>query len=123
MARRSTDIPGGVTFVELIRLAVVILVTGGALQFSRATGLEGSSQVVAVALGAGVGYVVGGMAGRFFQGRISQVERRLQRVPASEIVAGAVGMMFGLTLGAFITWPVLLFGAKIYTYPIAAVVV
>ncbi|AXV08747.1 Membrane-associated protein [Euzebya pacifica] len=123
MARSSSDVPGGVVFVELIRLAVVVLATAVALDVSARMGAdEGAGQLVLTALGAGVGYVVGGVLGRFAQGRISDVEQTLQEVSASEIVAGTAGMLLGLVIAAGVTWPVLLFGGKAFTVPMAVIV-
>jgi uncharacterized protein YacL len=119
----SDQVPGGITFVELIRLAVVILATGVALEIATASSLEGSQRLGITALGAGVGYVVGGVLGRFTQGRVGRAERRLQRVSTGEIIAGAAGGMFGILLGGSVTWPVLLFGGKAFTVPLAAVVI
>lgn len=115
--------PGGVTFVELIRLAIVILATGGALEAATAASLEGSQRLAVTALGAGVGYVAGGVIGRFTQGRITRAERQLQRVSAAEIVAGSAGGLFGVLLGAAVSWPILLFGGKAFTLPLAAMVI
>lgn len=109
-------------FVELIRLAVVVLATAASFETMNRIDTDGSALLVATAVGAGVGYVVGGILGRFAQGRIIQAERRLQAVSASEIIAGGAGMMSGLLLAAAVTWPVLLFDAKLFTVPIAAVV-
>ncbi len=114
--------PGGIAFVELIRLGIVILATGAALELATNAELEGPQRLAATALGAGGGYVVGGVLGRFAQNRISSTERRLQRVSASEIVSGAAGGLLGLLIGASVSWPVLLFDAKIYTVPVAAIV-
>jgi uncharacterized protein YacL len=123
MAIHPADVPGGVTFVELIRLAIVILATGGALESATQADVDPTVRLAVTALGAGVGYVLGGVVGRFVQSRISRAERRLQRVSASEIVAGGAGALLGLAIGASVAWPVLLFGAKIYTVPLGAMVV
>lgn len=119
----SAEGPGGVTFVELIRLGIVVVATAGTLELATGMGAEGTSLLAVTALGAGVGYVLGGVLGRFAQGRIDRAERRLQRVSAPEIVAGSAGALLGVLIGAGVTWPVLLFGAKVYTFPLAAMVV
>lgn len=122
MSQHPDDIPGGVTFVELIRLAIVILATGAALEAATRYAVEGTARLTLTALGAGVGYVAGGVLGRYVQSRISVAERRMQRLSASEIVASAAGALVGLLLGAAICWPVLLLGGKAYTVPVAAAV-
>ncbi len=119
----SRDIPGGVAFVELIRLAFVILATGVALEVATRAELEGPPRLALTALGAGGGYVLGGVLGRFTQNRISSTERRMQRLSASEIIAGSAGGLMGVLVGASVSWPVLLFGGKLFTVPIAAIVI
>ena len=119
----SAEGPGGVTFVELIRLGIVVLATVGSLELASNAGLEGTNLLAVTALGAGIGYVAGGVLGRFTQGRIDRAERRLQRVSAPEIVAGSAGMLAGVLLAAAVVWPSLLFGGKVYTVPLAAMVV
>lgn len=116
------ETPGGVTFVELIRLAIVILGTGVALEAATRYALDGGPRIAVTALGAGGGYVLGGVIGRFIQGRITTAERRMQRLSASELLAGAAGALVGLMLGAAVSWPVLLFPGKAYTVPTAAAV-
>jgi uncharacterized protein YacL len=116
-------VPGGIAFVELIRLAIVILATGGALEGATAASLEGPQRLTLTALGAGTGYVLGGVIGRFAQGRVSSAERQLQRVSAGEIVAGAAGGLLGVLIGGAISWPVLLFGGKVFTVPLAAIAI
>lgn len=122
MSQDSSQVPGGITFVELIRLAVVILSTGVALEISTRVGWEGSQRLAVTALGAGGGYVLGGVSGRFVQNRMSTAERSLQRVPTSEVVAGTVGGLLGLAVGGALSWPVLLFGGKVFTVPLASIV-
>lgn len=122
VATNRSDAPGGVTYVELIRLAVVVLATGAALEVSRQSGTEGTGQLALTAMGAGVGYVMGGIIGRFTQARISDAEKQFDRLSASEIVSAGAGMMAGLIIAAGVSWPVLLFGGKVFTVPLAAIV-
>ncbi len=123
MSNHSADVPGGIAFVELIRLAIVILATAAALEISTALDLDGSPRVVVTGLGAGAGYVIGGILGRFAQTRITKTERSFQRVATSEIVAGGVGALVGIIMATGVTWPVLLFGGKTLTVPMAAIVI
>ncbi|WP_370326981.1 PIN/TRAM domain-containing protein [Euzebya sp.] len=123
MSTDSDEIPGGVAFVELIRLAIVILGAGLALEIAGTYEFDDTARLVLTALGAGGGYVIGGVLGRFVQGRISTAESRLRTVSTSEIVAGAGGGVIGLLLGAAVSWPVLLFGGKAFTVPIAVAVI
>src|SRR5687767_3569036 len=114
MRLRSTT--SSAALVETVRLAVVVLATAAAFRLST---LMGADQLLVVLLGAGVGYVIGGIAGRFTVGRIDAAENRLRGVPAQNLLTGAMGGMVGLVLATALTWPVLLFGAKVYTVPVA----
>ena len=109
----------GSTFVELVRLTVVVLATGAA--FSLGPRVEGSSLLVTL-LGAGVGYVGGGIAGRFVLGRIDAAERRLRSVSSHELLAAVLGAILGLITAAALTWPLLLFGPKLFTVAAAVLV-
>jgi uncharacterized protein YacL len=109
----------GSTFVELVRLAVVVLATGGA--FGLGPRMGGSSLLVTL-LGAGVGYVAGGIAGRFVLGRIDAAERRLRSVSSHELLAAVLGAILGLVTAAALTWPLLLFGPKLFTVAAAVLV-
>ena len=115
MRLRSTT--SSAALVETVRLAVVVLATAAAFRLS--TLISGADQLLVVLLGAGIGYVIGGIAGRFTVGRIDAAESRLRGVPAQNLLTGAMGGMVGLVLATALTWPVLLFGAKVYTVPVA----
>ena len=115
MRLRSTT--SNAALIELVRLAVVVLVTAAA--FRIASLIDGADQLLVVLLGAAIGYVVGGIAGRFTLGRVDAAEHSLRAVPAQNLLAGAMGGVVGLIIATALTWPVLLFGAKLYTVPVA----
>lgn len=128
---RSTR-PGGSTLVELVRLTVVALSTAAGFQLTAQGALprrllelmdDSTARLLLVTLGAAVGYVLGGVVGRFTIGRIDVAERRLREVSAGELLAGMFGAMAGLAVGAGITWPVLLFEGRAFTLPIAALII
>jgi uncharacterized protein YacL len=122
---------GGLILVELIRLAVVVLGTAVAFELARSSATvqtllreSSDSWVVAIVLlGSCIGYVVGGVFGRFMLGRIDAVERRLRNLSAGELFAGAIGGLTGLLLSAATVWPVLLFDGRHFTIPLAALIV
>ena len=116
MRLRSTT--SNAALVEVVRLAVVVLATAAAFRLSTALG-SGGEELLIILLGAAIGYVLGGVVGRFTLGRIDAAERSLRSVPAQNLLAGAMGGLVGLILATALTWPVLLFGAKLYTVPIA----
>ncbi len=109
-ARRSPEggrksFPRGVV-VELIRL---ITVTAFALIGSkvgqRIAPEESYRLLVVIGLGSAIGYVVGGVFGRRTATAVSQIEREFRRTPAAEILAGAIGLGFGLLLATLLSLP------------------
>lgn len=114
MRLRSTT--SSVALVESVRLVVVVLSTAAAFHLGSTVGENG---LLVVLLGAAIGYVLGGVVGRFTLGRIDAAEQNLRAVPAQNLLAGAMGGLVGVIMGTALTWPVLFFGAKIYTVPIA----
>lgn len=115
--------------VELIRLVIVLSLTAAGYTFNReVVGWFGISRVspeearlIASVLGAGVGYVAGGAAGRALLRAIGAVERRVDRVSGGELVAGGLGLLVGGIAGALIAWPVLaLIPEALLSYPVAA---
>src|SRR5438045_8615585 len=81
----------GHVFVEVVRLVVVLLATAGGFSLGKhGPGTDGSVIVGAV-LGALSGYVGGGLLGRILSTTRDRVEERVQRLPAAQLFAGAVG--------------------------------
>ncbi len=117
--------------VEAIRLIVVLSFTAGALQFARTRvdilPVDFSTPETAVflitALGAGLGYIVGGVLARFVDTVMNRAETRLARRHASEVLAGVLGLLVGLVLGALFSWPLLLVLEPYLSYPMAAFMV
>ena len=139
---RAGQARGSRIITELIRLVVVVIATMGSVQVMSSGGLESTTQLgpaaglatrwglsedsallLAVVLGAAIGYVVGGVLGRFSVHRMDDVESNLAAYSAGELAAGVVGAFSGLVLGVGITWPVLLFGGRTFTVPIALLLV
>jgi len=118
MQLRSTT--SNAALVETVRLAVVVLATAAAFRLSSA--IAGTEQLLVVLLGAGIGYVLGGVIGRFTLGRVDAAERSLRAVPAQNLLAGAIGGVVGLMLATALLWPIILFGGKVYTVPVALLV-
>ena len=104
--------------VELVRLSVVVLATAAAYDLARAS----DDPLIGTLLGAGLGYVVGGVVGRLIARRIAAAQDSFTSISSPELLAAAIGGLVGLILSAALTWPVLLFGGKLYTVPVAALV-
>ena len=115
--------------VELIRLAVVVAVMGGAFAFiDWFTARETDSApdellpVAVLVLAACVAYLLGGLLGRLIHGGVDVAERRLRPVPTGELLAGALGAVAGFLLSLALVWPVLLFEGRVVTVPLAVLV-
>ena len=80
---------------------------------------HGGGVLVAVVLGAGLGYVHGGVLGRYLRVAMGTFERRVDRAPAASLLAGGLGAallgLFGALIGTAAVvvlpepwgWPVL----------------
>jgi uncharacterized protein YacL len=109
------------TLVEIVRFVLVGLFTAGGWQLADASDLEGGRLLLAVVLGSLVGYVVGGVFGRRAMVAVSAVEEEFQRMPASELLAGVLGLILGLLIAILIS--LLAFRLPLtVAYPTAALV-
>src|SRR5207245_599321 len=75
-------------FVEVIRLAIVLLATAAGYSVGHGPGDE---QVIAAVLGACVGYVAGGVLGRLVRRAMGQVEQQVRDMPGPRLFAGILG--------------------------------
>jgi uncharacterized protein YacL len=80
-------------FVEIVRLLIVFLVTAAGFELAKggASAPAEGSAVLGATLGACVGYVAGGTLGRLLNRTVVVVERRVERAPAAQLLAGALG--------------------------------
>lgn len=100
---------------------LVGLFTAGGWQLADASDLEGGRLLLAVVLGSLVGYVLGGVFGRRAMVAVSAVEQEFQRMPASELLAGVLGLILGLLIAILIS--LLAFRLPLtVAYPTAALV-
>jgi uncharacterized protein YacL len=97
-----TRAPGAV-FVELVRFVLVGVFTAGGWQLAQALDLGGTQLLLAVVLGSLVGYVIGGIIGRRAMVAVSAAEREFQRMPASELLAGVLGLIIGLVIAVLVS--------------------
>jgi uncharacterized protein YacL len=121
----------GVVITELIRLSVVLLLTGlgylaGPAVTAVVDGFYDQPDVVEVrfvtsVLGALFGYVLGGGVGRAFVTGVDRAEERLRRVEASVLLAGAIGAAIAGVLGALVLWPILLLPVRTVGVAVAVV--
>jgi uncharacterized protein YacL len=127
MAPRLSRVPNAV--VELLRLCVVVFFAGVGYYVADAVD-EGGEPVLGafsvlglgVILGSALGYVLGGLIGRGTVTAVRAAEAGLRDTPAEHIVAGVVGAVIGVLVGAGVTWPVLLLNKPVLTFPLFAFV-
>ena len=97
----------GPYFVEAVRLAVVLVGAAVALRIPEYSLPRG----IVVILGAGIGYVVGGLLGRWFVRRTDVVERQINRLSTTQIIAGTLGLIVGGVVSLVMILPILILGA------------
>jgi uncharacterized protein YacL len=112
--------------IELLRLIVVLGSVIGANSVADARPeLFGSSRpetakFFAMALGAGIGYLAGGILARFVDRFMRGAEEHLARRHVSEILAATVGAILGGLAAALISWPLIVFVPLSVAAPVAA---
>jgi len=85
-------------FVEIVRLLIVLLFTAGGYTFAA----RYESSLVGTIFGAAIGYVCGGILGRFLREMLGLVEAQSTQLSAGEILAGSVGALVMGLLGALV---------------------
>jgi len=73
---------------------------------------------VGVVLGSGLGYVLGGVIGRRTATTAETARSRLQDVSADQLVAGGLGIVGGVLVGAGAAWPVFLLPQAHLAFPL-----
>jgi len=97
----------------IIQLARITLVAAGALGgFALSQQIDWTSQTgysegvvifIFIILGAGIGYVFGGILGREFAAAYRSIERRLRKLEAPALILGAAGLIAGLFVAFLIS--------------------
>ncbi len=107
----SPEPPGGRSIgrgvvVEFVRLVIVALFAIGGWEVATNAGPRSTTKLaLGIALGSMIGFVVGGVFGRRTAAAASEVEREFRRIPAPEILTGAVGFVLGLVPAALLSIP------------------
>jgi uncharacterized protein YacL len=97
----------GGLLVEFVRLIWVALFSVAGWTVATKTGeVTASRLALGVFLGAAIGFVLGGVFGRTTATAASRVEREFRRIPAHEILAGAVGLVVALLPAALFSIPI-----------------
>lgn len=96
-------------FVEGVRLFIVVLGTAAGFWLARGSGGAGSGvEGLGGMLGCLVGYVSGGLLGRLLERAVGVVERKVERIPPAQVVAGALGAIGGGLTALLISVPIAL---------------
>jgi len=117
--------------IEVLRLFTVIFFAGLGYETSRFFTDRGHSNVlgpfnglaVAIIVGSGLGYVVGGVFGRTLATTADRTEVALREVSADTLLAGALGLVCGVLTGAGIAWPLFFVPDPLIAMPLFGVVV
>lgn len=101
---RTSPLRGRV--VEGVRLIFIALLGTAGFQLGTSYSSESSSRVLMfIFLGAGSGFVVGGVVGRLTLRAVSGIEHELRRKPAPQIAGGMLGLIAGLVVAALLMVP------------------
>jgi uncharacterized protein YacL len=108
-------------FVEIVRLLILL----GCTAAGYGLALRYDAALYGTILGAAIGYVCGGVLGRFLQRAVVEVEARAAQVTAGEFLTGALGALLLGALGGLVgvtavgllpgAWGWLVFGLTVWT--------
>ena len=115
--------------LEVLRMLVVVFFAGAGYQVG--TGVDASRPVLGalngtalgLVLGSGLGYVLGGVLGRKTAVTAEQARSSLREVSADTLVAGSIGLVGGVLLGAGVAWPVFFLPQAYLAFPLFGFVV
>jgi uncharacterized protein YacL len=115
--------------LEVLRLLVVVFFAGAGYSIGSGVGpdhpvlgaLNGTA--VGVVLGSGFGYVLGGVLGRHTARSAETARIRLRTVSADTLIAGALGLVVGVLVGAGVAWPVFFLPQAYLAFPLFGFVV
>jgi uncharacterized protein YacL len=114
--------------LELIRLLVIVFFAGAGFQIGSEVdpghdvlgSLNGTA--VGLILGSGLGYVLGGVLGRTTATTAEAGRSRLQDVRVEDLLAGALGSVSGVLVGAGVAWPVFFLPQAYLAFPLFGLV-
>ncbi len=117
--------------IEAVRLIVTLATTAAGFAVGRASPeLFGAGSpnpdaavVVGAVLGAGIGYVAGGLLGRFIRRSLDHAPELVSKATGPQLFAGAFGLIAGMLVGALIAVPVVLLLPTVIGWPSGALIV
>lgn len=99
----------------IVQLARMVLLTAGALggfavarlaDWSAQTGLTQEIVILTlIILGASMGYLLGGILGREITAQYHRIEQQVQESETTDLVLGAIGLIFGLIAAFLMSYP------------------
>jgi hypothetical protein len=110
--------------LEALRLLAVVFFAGAGYQVGSSVdpdravlgALNGTA--VGLIIGSGLGYVLGGVLGRKTAATTEVARTRLRDVSAEQLVAGALGTVGGVLVGAGVAWPVFFLPQAYLAFPL-----
>lgn len=114
--------------LECLRFLAVVFFAGAGYQVGSGVGSDTkvlgalNGTAVGLILGSGLGYVLGGVLGRTTATSAERARSRLEDTTVEELLAGALGVVGGVLLGAGIAWPVFLLRQSYLAFPLFAFV-
>lgn len=116
--------------VEALRLLVTLLLTavgylvGGSVDAVAFDVDPSTARLVGALIGAGTGYVGGGLFGRSFSSILEQLpDRFLPQANGPELFAGAFGIIVGVVIGGALSAPLIAIAPGAIAWPAAALIV
>ncbi|MDP9436703.1 MAG: TRAM domain-containing protein, partial [Actinomycetota bacterium] len=112
----------------MLRLMVVVFFAGAGFEIGSGTGSRAvlgglNGTAVGLVLGSGLGYVLGGVLGRATAASAETAVVRLRSVSAERLVAGLLGTVGGVLVGAGVAWPVFFLRQAYLAFPLFGFVV
>ena len=117
--------------IEILRLLTILFFAGLGYETSRFFSDRGHGNVlgpfnglaVAIIVGSGIGFVVGGVFGRTVAASADRTEAALREVSADTLLAGALGLVCGVLTGGGIAWPLFFVPDPLIAIPLFGTVV
>lgn len=112
--------------VEIIRLLITLALTAVGYQagLSVDSANPDTARVVGAILGAGTGYVLGGVLGRLFRRSLDKMpDVVVPRSSGPELFAGAFGLVVGMLVGVVAAAPLVIFVRQEVGLPLAVLIV
>jgi len=115
-----------VLVLESLRFLVVAFFAGAGYQIGN--GVERdvlgplNGTAIGLILGSGLGYVIGGVLGRTTATTAERTKTSLHETSAEDLVAGSLGTIGGVLLGAGTAWPVFFLRQPYLAFPLFAFV-